>query len=84
MDVTVTLKANVGDIVYLPMLNLPMPARREVVEVRMRKYLTTYVLQNNRTGEIEFHDDIDFGINVFTDRAEAQKVLEGLRNAAAV
>ena len=77
MDVTVTLKANVGDIVYVPMPNLPMPARREVVEVRMRKHLTTYALQNNRTGEIEFYVDIDFGIKVFTDRNEAQKVLEG-------
>lgn len=77
MDVTVTLKANVGDIVYVHIPNLPMPARREVVEVRMRKHLTTYALQNNRTGEIEFYDDIDFGIKVFTDRNEAQKVLEG-------
>lgn len=76
MDVTVTLKANVGDTVYVPMPNLPMPARREVVEVRMRKHLTTYALQNNRTGEIEFYDDIDFGIKVFTERKDAEKVLE--------
>ena len=77
MDVTVTLKANVGDIVYVPIPNLPMPGRREVVGVRMRKHLTTYALQNNRTGEIEFYDDIDFGIKVFTDRNDAQRVLEG-------
>jgi hypothetical protein len=33
-------------------------------------------LQNNRTGEIIFVDDIDFGVNVFTDRKDAEKVLE--------
>lgn len=76
----VTLKANVGDIVFLPMPNLPFPARREVVEIRIRKPFTTYALQNNRTGEIEFFDDIDFGVKVFADRKEAEKVLEATRN----
>jgi hypothetical protein len=80
MSVSVELKAKVGDIVYVPMPNLPLPARREVVEVRMRKSLTTYALQNNRTGEIEFYDDIDFGIKVFADRKAAEAVLEGTRN----
>lgn len=76
MSVTVELKAKVGDIVYVPIANLPLPARREVIEVRMRKNLTTYALQNNRTGEVTFVDDIDFGVNVFTDREAAQKVVE--------
>lgn len=84
MSVSVELNAKVGDIVYVPIANLPIPARREVIEVCMRKHLTTYTLQNNRTGEVIIVDDIDFGVNVFTDRAEAQKVLEGLRNATAV
>ena len=76
MSVSVELKAKVGDIVYVPSANLPIPARREVVEVCMRKHLTTYALQNNRTGEVVFVDDIDFGVNVFTDRKDAEKVLE--------
>ena len=76
MSVSVELKAKVGDIVYVPIANLPIPARREVVEVCIRKHLTTYALQNNRTGEIIFVDDIDFGVNVFTDRKDAEKVLE--------
>lgn len=84
MSVTVTLKANVGDIVYLPLPGLPMPARREVISIHIGKLWTRYTLQNNRTSQVETYDDIDFGVKVFTDRAEAQKVLEGLRNAATV
>ncbi len=76
MSVNVELKAKVGDIVYVPIANLPLPARREVVEVCMRKHLTTYTLQNNRTGEVIIVDDIDFGVNVFTERRDAEKVLE--------
>lgn len=80
MSVSVELKAKVGDIVYVPIANLPIPARREVIEVRMFKHITTYALQNNRTGEVIFVDDIDFGVNVFTDRKAAEAVLEATRN----
>lgn len=80
MSVNVTLKANVGDIVYLPIPTLPLPARREVVEIRMHKHLTTYTLQNNRTGETEVFDDIDFGVNVFTDLQDAKTALGRIRH----
>lgn len=73
----VKLKAVPGNIVYIPISNLPFPARREVIEVRMRKSRQpTYALQNNRTGEIEFFDDIDFGRTVFLTSEEAETALK--------
>ena len=81
---TKKLKANVRDIVYLPLPELPMPARREIIAIHIGKLWERYTLQNQRTLQTETYDDIDFGVKVFTDRAEAQKVLEGLRSVTAV